>query len=299
MVLASLILMLITSAGAFGFLSGEFQKAIADTSSQTVLLTALNDEQIRLQTRKTEIDSQVSQLKTDNVRGRTTLMRQFGPEVTRINKRLEEIDKELPALKVEAIKKNVEVGPIIYVAEAFHTTPEQAVKWVILVIIFVFDPLAIALLIAGNYLLRVRKAEKELLIIPKEEELVEEELVDEEFKEELVEEELKIQNEKTSQFFKFASEIETLLKSKLTKPDSQEIEPVDEVFQLSAKLPVPYLEVEIIDAPVPTELQSEIIETDVHRSLLEDFDGKKGDVVADDEDRERTMRHIYSAYRKP
>ena len=157
MCVAAVVLMTITSAGAFGFLSGEFQKAIADTSSQNVVMTTLTDEQTRLQARKNEIDKQISQLKSDNVRGRTQLMRQFGPEVGRINKRLEEIDVELPKLKVESIKKNVEVGPIIYVAEAFNTTPEQAVKWVILTIIFVFDPLAVALLVAGNYLLELRK----------------------------------------------------------------------------------------------------------------------------------------------
>jgi hypothetical protein len=159
---ASVVLMIITSAGAFGYLSGEFQKAISNTNQQSVQLAALTDEQGRNQKRKEAIDKQISQLPESNVRGRTQLIKQFGPEIKHINDRLIEIDKELPALKIDSIKKNVEVGPIIYVAEAFGTTPELAVKWVILTIIFVFDPLAIALLLAGNSLVAMRKLKKEL-----------------------------------------------------------------------------------------------------------------------------------------
>jgi hypothetical protein len=157
---ASTVLVIITSAGAFGYLSGEFQKAISDTNQQSVQLAALIDEQGRNQKRKEAIDKQISQLPESNVRGRTQLIKQFGPEIKHINDRLIEIDKELPALKIDSIKKNVEVGPIIYVAEAFHTTPELAVKWVILTIIFVFDPLAISLLLAGNALIAMRQKKK-------------------------------------------------------------------------------------------------------------------------------------------
>jgi hypothetical protein len=153
MLAAIVVLMVITSTGVFGFLSAEFQKAISGTNEQAVLINSLSEERSRLQERKSEIDAQIAQLPGNVVRGRTTLMRQFEPELNRLNSRLAEIDSELPKLKVDAIKKNVEVGPIVYVAEAFDTTPEKAVKWVILVIIFVFDPLAVALLVAANFLL--------------------------------------------------------------------------------------------------------------------------------------------------
>jgi hypothetical protein len=157
MTVAAMVLMLITSAGAFGYLSGQFQKAISNTNQNGVVLTALTDEQGRLQKRKEEIDKQIAKLPDSSVTGRRQLMRQFAPEVDRINGRLVEIDKKLPELKIENLKQGVEVGPILYIAEAFDTTPEKAVKWVILTIIFVFDPLAIALLLAGNYLIEELK----------------------------------------------------------------------------------------------------------------------------------------------
>ena len=161
MLAATFVLMMITSAGAFGYLSGEFQKAISDTNQTQVIKQALEEEQARLQARKKEIDNQIAKLPDNSVRGRTALMKQFEPEVSKINERLIDIDAELPKLKIEAIKKGVEVGPIIYIAESFNTTPEVAVKWVILVMILVFDPLAITLLLAGNFLIAKEKEEKE------------------------------------------------------------------------------------------------------------------------------------------
>lgn len=161
MTIATLVLVTITSTGAFGFLSGEFQKAIADTGTQSIKITTLEEEKGRLQKRKEEIDAQITNIPANNVKGRTQLIKQFGPEVNRVNDRLVQIDKELPDLKIKNIDKELHVGPIMYVAKAFNTTPEEAVKWVILTIIFVFDPLAISLLIAGNFLLEMGKKKKE------------------------------------------------------------------------------------------------------------------------------------------
>jgi hypothetical protein len=157
MTIAAVVLMTITSSGAFGYLSGQFQKAIAGSSQDTIIIQSLNEEKSRLSARKVEIDSQIARLPDNSVNGRTQLLRQFGPEVGRINKRLEAIEVQLPQLKVDSLKKNTEVGPIIYIATAFHTTPEEAVKWVILTIIFVFDPLAVALLVAANFLFELHR----------------------------------------------------------------------------------------------------------------------------------------------
>lgn len=169
MTIAVLVLMLITSVGAFGYLSAEFQKAIQGTNENAVVIKSMQAEQARLQARKEQIDNQIAQFPPEFVTGRRQAVEQLAPEINRINNRLAEIDAQLPELKLETIKKNVEVGPIIFIAEAFGTTPEEAVKYVIMIIIFVFDPLAIALLIAGNFLIK----NKELLKIKKQKEVQE------------------------------------------------------------------------------------------------------------------------------
>lgn len=164
MSLATFVLMMITSAGVFGYLSGEFQRAISGNNQQTVLIDSLTEEKTRLQKRKEEIDTQIANLPSNAVTSRVRLVNQFKDESANINQRLTAIDKELPQLKIATISQNTKIGPIKYVAQVFHTTPEQAVKWVIMVIIFVFDPLAVALLVAGNFLLAQRKVERKEVV---------------------------------------------------------------------------------------------------------------------------------------
>ncbi len=159
MTAAAVILMVITSSGAAGYLSAEFQKAIIPTKGSEIQVRAMTDEKDRLSARKVEIDKQVSQLPPENVRGRQRLQKQFAPELEHINSRIIEIDKELPKLQMQQVDVNAHAGPILYIAQAFDTTVESAVKYVILLIIFVFDPLAVALIIAGNFLVDQRRKE--------------------------------------------------------------------------------------------------------------------------------------------
>ncbi|MGB0128507.1 MAG: hypothetical protein WBP72_12780 [Rhodocyclaceae bacterium] len=154
--LASIVLMAITSVGAFGYLSGAFQGAIQDTKQHEVLVTSMTQERGRLEARKKEIDAQIANLPSNNVRGRQRLIRSFKAEADKVNARLETLDAELPKLQVQQIATNTHTGPIVYVAQAFHVSLEDAAKYVILIIIVVFDPLAIALLVAGNFLWETR-----------------------------------------------------------------------------------------------------------------------------------------------
>ena len=87
-------------------------------------------------------------------------------ELTKIKNANLEVDKlteEKYALEAEYRKLEAEVGPIKYIAELIYGEDvdrdllEEAVRWVIILIIFVFDPLAVLLLIASQYTLEFRK----------------------------------------------------------------------------------------------------------------------------------------------
>jgi hypothetical protein len=73
------------------------------------------------------------------------------------NNEIDKITQEKYALEAEYRKLEAEVGPIKYIAEFIYGEQadknilEEAVRWVIIVIIFVFDPLAVLLLIASQY----------------------------------------------------------------------------------------------------------------------------------------------------
>lgn len=161
MLVAAAALMVITSTGAAGYLSAEFQKAIVSTKESDIRVAALKEEKIKLEARKKEIDGQIANLPSNAVKGRTKLIKEFKDEIEQTNVRITQIVKELPEIEISKAKEDSHAGPILYIAKAFNITVEEAVKWVILLIIFVFDPLAIVLIIGGNFLIDQNKREKE------------------------------------------------------------------------------------------------------------------------------------------
>ena len=80
---------------------------------------------------------------------------------------IEVLTEERIALEAEYRKLEAEVGPIKYIAEfvygeaADKNMLEEAVRWVIIIIIFVFDPLAVLLLIASQYTFEFRRKQLE------------------------------------------------------------------------------------------------------------------------------------------
>jgi FtsZ-binding cell division protein ZapB len=83
------------------------------------------------------------------------------------NIEIDTLTEEKIGLEAEYRKLEAEVGPIKYIAEfvygesADSNMLEEAVRWVIIIIIFVFDPLAVLLLIAAQYTFEFRKKELE------------------------------------------------------------------------------------------------------------------------------------------
>jgi len=83
------------------------------------------------------------------------------------NNEIDTLTETKYSLQAEYRKLEAEVGPIKYIAEfvygeqADNTMLEEAVRWVILIIIFVFDPLAVLLLIASQYTFEWRNTRKD------------------------------------------------------------------------------------------------------------------------------------------
>ena len=87
-------------------------------------------------------------------------------KITEANNQIDTLTEEKYALEAEYRKLEAEVGPVKYIAEFVYGQQadanllEEAVRWVIIVIIFVFDPLAVLLLIASQYTFEFNRAKK-------------------------------------------------------------------------------------------------------------------------------------------
>ena len=127
-----------------------------------------------------------------------TLIDEQNERVRLANNEIDSIIETKFALQAEARKLEAEVGPVKYIAEfvyggeADRDILEEAVRWVILTIIFVFDPLAVMLLIAAQYTFEWNRKPKVKKSEPVQEEPVyedvDQQLIDDEFKDSDIEE---------------------------------------------------------------------------------------------------------------
>ena len=180
------VLMLITSMGIFGFLS----KAHSDqgmVSGDVQAKISIYDEKIK--TAKDNIDANRKQLKqmdeaVDQVMGRSTdekgadkavaLRRAQSKDRARLlqdieaeQKKISSLNEERAPIATEVRRVEAEVGPIKYIAALIYgdtqdtNTLESAVRWVIIMLVCVFDPLAVMMLLAATESLKWRREDLE------------------------------------------------------------------------------------------------------------------------------------------
>ena len=188
---AVVVLMFITSMGIFGFLSkAHLDQSLISGDATTKL--AIYDEKIK--TAKENIEAARKQLKqmdeaVDQTMARSSdekgaeransIRRSQQKDRSALAKEIETnqrivvtLNEESTPIRAEVRKVEAEVGPIKYIAALLYgDNPDQnilekAVRWVIISIVFVFDPLAIMLLLAANHSIYNRPKEESLVLVP-------------------------------------------------------------------------------------------------------------------------------------
>ena len=184
--LSCVVLILITSMGIYGFLSSAYQETAAKAGTIDAQITLIetrrdntkgqldvyNDE-------KESINKAVADLRTGlannviqytNAEGvlvtttsratRNALEKQLDQAIdrqTKINDKVDVLNEKLFNYETEIVEVRTsdavssELGPLKYLSGLTGTPMDQIINWLLLTIIFVFDPLAIALVVAANY----------------------------------------------------------------------------------------------------------------------------------------------------
>ena len=163
MTLAVVVLIAITSAGIFGYLSNAYQGAtIAFEKQSTTLfykedrLEQLEEDKVYL---KEELEQSIASLPENYITAKRNLREEYNPKVLELNDQILSIKQDISDLKVELVESGVDVGPAIYLAKIFDTDIDTVVKFFIFILIFVFDPLAVMLVVAFNQALVLREGE--------------------------------------------------------------------------------------------------------------------------------------------
>lgn len=164
---AAAVLMLITSMGTFGYLS----KAHLETNNQLEqaqlqiepLETQLELANRRLRNAQTSLDTldrlvaEADSKQASKLRNRQRTERSaLAAEISDSSREIQSINTRILPLKTARAVTESEIGPLKYIAELIYGDTasshfDDAVRFVIILLVLVFDPLAVVLLIAANY----------------------------------------------------------------------------------------------------------------------------------------------------
>jgi hypothetical protein len=188
--IAALVLMIITSAGIYGYLSSAYAKVAAtplqlsaDIQATDGRIGSIEQDIKRKEDRlnqlislraqqETRLDQLVSRSTTGNnttIRSAQSALTAADRNVTTLQNEISKLSEQRDSLRGITIGKQVEIetngdiGTFVYIAKMFGVPLDVVVKWFTLVIVLVFDPLAVALVIAVNFLLKNKTEEKTLI----------------------------------------------------------------------------------------------------------------------------------------
>jgi len=175
----SVAIMLITSMGIYGYLTAAYTKASVSVLTQQGTNTTLAAQDTLLGTsiqmktdritqlgkirsqQEARLDTTIAKTTTGSSRTVTSvqqMLRTNDTEMQRLQKQVDSLLTVRSDLTVNKIKGEVALqtdsglGPFIYIAAALGVPLDTAVKWFILMLVLVFDPLSVCLVIAYNFL---------------------------------------------------------------------------------------------------------------------------------------------------
>ena len=179
MLVASMVLIGITSAGIYGYLSSAYAKVAADPLKMNAEVQILNsqaqtlDEEIQRKTQRLDQiislrgqqENRIDNLISKSTTGSNTTIRSAQNSLNELNRTANTLQREInqasaqrDSLKAKslttdvAITTNSDIGTFVYISRAIGVPLDTVVKWFILVIVLVFDPLSICLVLAYNFL---------------------------------------------------------------------------------------------------------------------------------------------------
>ena len=181
---AIIVLVFITSVGIFGFLSKAHLDQVRPTGNNAVQIALIdkqiNQQQLIIDRSENTLDRLDKALdvyisKEYVTRGLKERKKQkeerdlLNAEIKKAMDEIARLTTEKSNIEIEQLKIEADVGPLKYVAELIYGDNakdhfDEAVRIIILILIFVFDPLAVLLLIAANISLRqwrIKRNEKQ------------------------------------------------------------------------------------------------------------------------------------------
>ena len=155
---AVVILSTITSIGVFGFLSDAYQSASHSLEEQTIKLESLKKQNDFYTSEIERLNYSVEEIPEDRVSRRLQARAVAEPKILELNRKIEENENKISQTNMAILDVKKKVGPLIFIAKSLKIDIDTVVRYLIIIFVIVFDPLAICLVIASTYAIDSRSA---------------------------------------------------------------------------------------------------------------------------------------------
>jgi preprotein translocase subunit SecF len=151
------ILMLITSMGIFGYLSFAFQSTSAELKNTMTRIEYIESEGKKVQSELDRLQKTIDEVPENRVSRRLDLQKELEPRFQALQRQSIEVQMKMRTESLKKLSYQMEIGPIIFVAEMFGANTDKVATWLIILFVIVFDPLAVCLVLATSFAIKQRE----------------------------------------------------------------------------------------------------------------------------------------------
>jgi hypothetical protein len=159
MTIAVGVLMCITSMGIFGYLSYAYQHTAAELKNTLVQIEYLESEQRKVQGEVDRVQKSIDEIPPNRISKRIEIQKELEPHLQQLQKQIIEVQMNLRNQNLKKLSYSMEIGPVVYVAELVRADMDHVATYLILLFVFVFDPLAVCMVLATSMAFALRKDE--------------------------------------------------------------------------------------------------------------------------------------------
>ncbi len=152
------ILMLITSMGIFGYLSFAFQSTSAELKNTMTRIEYIESEGKKVQSELDRLQKTIDEVPENRVSRRLDLQKELEPRFQALQRQSIEVQMKMRTESLKKLSYQMEIGPIIFVAEMFGANTDKVATWLIILFVIVFDPLAVCLVLATSFAIKQRES---------------------------------------------------------------------------------------------------------------------------------------------
>jgi hypothetical protein len=148
------ILMSVTGLGIFNCLSFAYQSAAADLKDSMVRLENMESDDRKIQEEYSRLQGEIDHIPGSNEIKKLEKLKELDSLMDELKNQSAELRLKIRGESIRKLSLQIELGPAVRVAQLFNTNMDDAATYLIVLFVFIFDPLAVCLVVAATFAIK-------------------------------------------------------------------------------------------------------------------------------------------------